>query len=49
LAGGALFGFLGILLALPVAAVIGVLTRFSLNNYLTSSLYSGDKPEGAAP
>ena len=49
LAGGALFGFLGILLALPVAAVIGVLTRFSLNNYLTSSLYSGDKPEGTAP
>ncbi|HVI49961.1 MAG TPA: AI-2E family transporter [Candidatus Sulfotelmatobacter sp.] len=49
LAGGALFGFLGILLALPVAAVIGVLTRFSLERYLISSLYTGDKPEGTAP
>jgi len=49
LAGGAMFGFLGILLALPVAAVIGVLTRFSLDHYLTSSLYKGDKPEGTAP
>ncbi len=49
LAGGALFGFLGILLALPVAAVIGVLARFALDRYMTSSLYSGDTPEGTAP
>ena len=49
LAGGALFGFLGILLALPVAAVIGVLTRFALTRYMASSLYSGDTPEGTAP
>ncbi|OIQ94492.1 AI-2 transport protein TqsA [mine drainage metagenome] len=49
LSGGALFGFLGVLLALPVAAVVGVLTRFSLSRYLKSSLYSGDKPEGTAP
>jgi predicted PurR-regulated permease PerM len=42
LAGGALYGFLGILLALPVAAVIGVLARFVLTRYLASSLYSGD-------
>ncbi len=49
LAGGALFGFLGVLLALPVAAVVGVLTRFSLSHYLNSSLYSGDKAEGTAP
>ncbi|RAU21123.1 AI-2E family transporter [Paramagnetospirillum kuznetsovii] len=41
LAGGALFGFLGILLAVPVAAVIGVLTRFGLDSYLKSSLYHG--------
>ncbi len=41
LAGGALFGFLGILLAVPAAAVIGVLTRFGLENYLKSSLYHG--------
>ncbi len=34
MAGGALFGFLGILLAVPVAAVIGVLVRFAANRYL---------------
>ncbi len=39
LAGGALFGFTGVLLALPVAAVIGVLVRFSLRQYLASSFY----------
>ncbi|MBF0167765.1 MAG: AI-2E family transporter [Alphaproteobacteria bacterium] len=41
LAGGALFGFLGVLLAVPVAAVIGVLIRFSLERYLASPLYKG--------
>jgi predicted PurR-regulated permease PerM len=45
LAGGALFGFLGILLALPVAAVIGVLTRFGIQQYLASSLYSDGDAE----
>ncbi len=49
LAGGTLFGFLGILLALPVAAVIGVLTRFTLSRYLGSSLYKGDADEGTPP
>lgn len=39
LAGGALFGFVGILLAVPVTAVIGVLARFALAQYLASSLY----------
>ena len=43
LAGGALFGFLGILLALPVAAVIGVLTKFGIQQYLESSLYGGEE------
>ena len=33
LAGGSLFGFLGILVALPVAAVIGVLVRYALRRY----------------
>ncbi len=42
LAGGALFGFLGILLAVPVAAVIGVLVRFFLKRYLHSSYYKGN-------
>lgn len=41
LAGGALFGFLGILLAVPVAAVIGVLVRFFLRRYLDSRYYQG--------
>ena len=41
LAGGALFGFVGVLLGLPVAAVIGVLTRFSINRYLHSPYYQG--------
>lgn len=39
LAAGSLFGFVGILLAVPVAAVIGVLTRFALSRYLASPLY----------
>ncbi len=38
-AGGAAFGFLGIMLAVPVAATIGVLARFWLRRYLASPLY----------
>jgi predicted PurR-regulated permease PerM len=45
LAGGSLFGFLGVLLAVPVAAVIGVLTRFALRQYLNSRYYYGVGPE----
>ena len=43
--GGALFGFVGILLAVPVAAVIGVLVRFALGQYLASPLYGGGATE----
>ncbi len=39
MAGGALFGFTGVLMAVPVAAVIGVLTRFFMKQYLASKLY----------
>lgn len=39
LAGGVLFGFVGMLLALPVSAVIGVLVRFGLDQYLRSHFY----------
>ena len=49
LAGGAVFGFLGILLALPVAAVVGVLARFALARYMDSPIYSGDLPGERAP
>ncbi len=41
LAGGALFGFTGVLLAVPVAAVIGVLVRFAVARYRVSRLYDG--------
>lgn len=42
LAGGQLFGFLGILLALPVAAALNVLVRHLNGRYLESSLYQGE-------
>lgn len=38
-AGGAAFGFLGVLLAVPVAAAIGVLARYWLRRYQESPLY----------
>jgi predicted PurR-regulated permease PerM len=41
LAGGALFGFVGILLAVPVAAVLGVLIRYLLSRYLESGYFLG--------
>ena len=42
LAGGQLFGFIGVLLALPVAAVLMVLVRYWLGRYLASGFYQGD-------
>ncbi|MEI9984852.1 MAG: AI-2E family transporter [Aliidongia sp.] len=42
LAFGALFGFLGVLIAVPFAAVLGVLLRFALRRYLESPLYDPD-------
>ncbi|MEZ5829760.1 MAG: AI-2E family transporter [Dongiaceae bacterium] len=44
LSGGALFGFVGLLLAVPVASVIGVLVRFSIKQYRASRLYLGTRP-----
>ncbi|TWI09479.1 putative PurR-regulated permease PerM [Lysobacter ruishenii] len=41
MAGGQLFGFLGMLLALPLAAVINVLLRFAHERYVASRLYAG--------
>lgn len=43
LAGGLLYGFVGVLLAVPVAAVIGVLARFAIGQYLGSRLYRGNE------
>ncbi len=44
LAGGQLFGFLGMLLALPMAAVVNVLLRYAHERYTQSQLYAGDRP-----
>ena len=41
LAFGYLFGFVGLLVAVPLAATIGVLVRFALRRYLRSSIYTG--------
>ena len=45
LAGGALFGFTGVMLAIPVAAVIGVLVRFALDRYVKGPLYGAAEAE----
>ncbi|MEM7470763.1 MAG: AI-2E family transporter [Pseudomonadota bacterium] len=45
---GSVFGFVGMLVAVPVAAMFGVLTRFGILQYQGSSLYRGldpDEPE----
>ncbi len=41
LAGGQLFGFLGVLLALPIAAVLAVFVRYLHEQYKASKVYSG--------
>lgn len=38
---GTVFGFVGMLIAVPVAASIGVLTRFAMEQYRASLLYQG--------
>ena len=45
---GSLFGFTGMLVAVPVAAAIGVLVRFAIGQYLDSKLYSGHAGTSAA-
>ena len=51
---GALFGFVGLLIAVPAAAAVGVLVRFAIGRYLQSPLYTGHRhpteaPETASP
>jgi predicted PurR-regulated permease PerM len=48
LAGGQLFGFFGVLLALPVAAVLAVLARYARERYQASALYEDDTGTGVA-
>ena len=46
---GSLFGFVGMLVAVPVAAALGVLVRFAIDRYRSGLLYRGIeglKPEG---
>jgi predicted PurR-regulated permease PerM len=42
---GYLFGFVGLLIAVPLGAAIAVLLRFGLRQYFASPLYMGDKPK----
>lgn len=43
---GTMFGFVGMLIAVPVAAMIGVLTRFAMEQYRASLLYRGTEARG---
>lgn len=45
LAGGALFGFVGVMLAVPVAATVGVGVRFALSQYRLSGYYHDGETE----
>jgi predicted PurR-regulated permease PerM len=44
LAGGSLFGFTGVLIAVPVAAILGVVVRHFIARYRESALYRGGAP-----
>jgi predicted PurR-regulated permease PerM len=48
-AGGAVAGLAGVFLAVPVAAVLGVVVRAALAHYRQSSFYGGDAPPPASP
>ena len=47
LAFGYMLGFLGLLLAVPLAAAAGVLVRFAIGQYLESPLYTGEEEHAA--
>jgi len=49
MAGGSLFGFVGLLLALPVAAIANVVLRHLYARYRQSRLYLGSIPVSATP
>lgn len=46
---GTIFGFVGLLVAVPIAATIGVLARFGIRQYLESQLYKGTAGAGPGP
>ena len=49
LAGGSLFGFTGLMLAVPVAAIIGVMVRFFIGRYRGSHYFLGLAPAVPVP
>lgn len=49
LAFGSLFGFTGLIVAVPVSAAIGVLLRFALARYRQSPFYLGEEGAEASP
>lgn len=46
---GYLFGFVGLLLAIPMAAAVGVIARFALRRYLESPFFTGTEVPAAEP
>ena len=45
MAGGSLLGFVGVMIAVPVAAVIGVMVRFTMEVYLKSGYFLGQEKD----
>ena len=47
---GLLFGFVGLILAVPLSAITATLTRYAIGRYKGSALYRGDRtPKASAP
>jgi len=46
---GSLFGFVGLLVAVPVTAALGVLVRFMMEQYMQGRLYRGKRPSEENP
>jgi predicted PurR-regulated permease PerM len=44
-----LFGFVGVLVAVPIAAAVGVLVRFAISAYLASGVYRGEEAAPLVP
>ena len=47
MAGGTLFGFLGVLIAVPTGAAIGVVVRFAASRYRTSRYFVEEHPDAS--
>ncbi|HVX74148.1 MAG: AI-2E family transporter [Devosia sp.] len=45
---GFLFGFLGLVLAVPLSAITATLTRYAIRRYQESALYRGERPAKSA-